>query len=129
VEASSDSRSNPGPDSLALLEEALGLFQRCLSLQEFQYTEFQAQAEAPTDDASMDDADVPSAEEGGASLSSDEPQDDRWATIIEPITNETLLDTILAQVETLTLLCNLIPASSEPTLLTFITEHSSNLLS
>jgi hypothetical protein len=129
VEATTDSRSNPGPDSLALLEEALGLFQRCLALQEYQYTESQAQAEVPTDDASMDDARLSDTEDGGASLTSDEPQDERWATIVEPITNNTLLDTILAQIETLTLLCNLIPASSEPTLLTFITEYSSNLLS
>jgi hypothetical protein len=105
------------------------LFQRCLALQEYQYTESQAQAEVPTDDASMDDARLSDTEDGGASLTSDEPQDERWATIVEPITNNTLLDTILAQIETLTLLCNLIPASSEPTLLTFITEYSSNLLS
>jgi hypothetical protein len=106
------------------LEEALGLFQRCLALQEYQYTESQAQAAAMPGDA-----DVPDPEDGGASLTSNEPQDDRWATIVEPITNNTLLDTVLAQVETLTLLCNLIPASSEPTLLTFITEYSANLLS
>jgi hypothetical protein len=77
----------------------------------------------------MDDSDLLDAEDGGVSLASDEPQDDRWATIVEPITNSTLLDTLLAQVETLTLLCNLIPASSEPTLLTFISEYSSKLLS
>jgi hypothetical protein len=111
------------------LEEALGLFQRCLALQEYLYTESQAQVAAMPDDASMGDADVPDTEDGGASLTPNEPQDDRWATIVEPITNNTLLDTVLAQVETLTLLCNLIPASSEPTLLTFITEYSANLLS
>jgi hypothetical protein len=129
VEATTDSGSNPGPDSLSLLEEALGLFQRCLAVQEYHYTESQAQAAAIPEDASMDDVDVPDTEDGGASLASDEPQDDRWATIVEPVTNSTLLDTVLAQLETLILLCNLTPASSEPTLLTFITEYSSNLLS
>lgn len=105
------------------------MFQRCLALQEYQYTESQAQAAAAaaSQDASMDDSEIPDTETGGASLASDEPQDDRWATIVEPITNNTLLDTLLAQVETLTLLCNLIPVSSEPTLLTFINEYSTNL--
>lgn len=77
----------------------------------------------------MNDDSPPDAEDDGASLAPDEPQDDRWATIVEPITNGTLLDTILAQIETLTLLCNLGFAPSEPTLLTFITEYSANLLS
>lgn len=111
------------------MEEALGLFQRCLALQEYQHTESQAQEAAISEDAPMDDAELPDVEDGGVSLVSDEPQDDRWATIVEPITNSTLLDTLLAQVETLTLLCNLTPASSEPTLLTFISEYSSKLLS
>lgn len=106
------------------------MFQRCLALQEYQYTESQAQAEAAPNDISMNDSDSPDNEDGGVSLSSDaESQDERWATILEPITNSTLLDTLLAQVETLTLLCNLIPTSSEPTPLTFITEYSSSLLS
>lgn len=77
----------------------------------------------------MDDAGLPNTEDSDTSLGSDGPQDDRWATIVEPVTNNTLLDTVLAQVETLTLLCNLTPLSSEPTLLTFIAEYSSNLLS
>jgi hypothetical protein len=129
VEATTEPRSNHSPDVLSLLEEALGLFQRCLALQEYQYTESQSQAAAMSNDASMDDSDLPDAEDGSVSLTSEEPQDDRWATILEPITNSTLLDTLLAQVETLTLVCNLIPASSEPNLLSFITEYSSNLLS
>jgi hypothetical protein len=129
VEATTDPRSNHSPDALSLLEEALGLFQRCLALQEYQHTESQSQSAAISNDASMDDFDLPDAEDGGVSLTSEEPQDDRWATILEPVTKNTLLDTLLAQVETLTLLCNLIPASSEPNLLSFIAEYSSNLLS
>lgn len=107
------------------------LFQRCLALQEYQYTESQTQDGTMSDDPSMETSDLPDSEEGGVSLTSDEepPQDDRWATIVEPVTNNTLVDTVLAQLETLTLLCNLIPSSSDPTPLTFITEYSSNLLS
>ena len=129
VEATTDSALNPALNFLSLLEEALGLFQRCLAIQEYQYTESQAQAAAIPDDAYMDDVDPPDMEDGGSSLPSDEPQDSSWATIVEPVTNSTLLDTVLAQLETLTLLCNLTPVSSEPTLLTFITEYSLSLLS
>jgi hypothetical protein len=58
-------------------------------------------------------------EDGGVSItqyesstSSEPPQDDRWATIVEPITNDTLLDTGLAQLQTLTTLCGLINADA-----------------
>ena len=109
-------------DLLPALEEALELFQRCLAVQEYQYTEFNAQAEALSE---------PDPDDGGATLSeapsatsSEPPQDDRWASIVEPVTNDTLLDTLIAQLETLTLLCNALPTFSQPTPLTFIDEYS-----
>jgi hypothetical protein len=56
-----------------------------------------------------------------------EPAEERWATIVEPVTNDTLLDTVLAQLETLTLLCELITAD-EGRGLAWIEEYSTGLL-
>ncbi|KAK6605391.1 hypothetical protein H4I95_05197 [Botrytis cinerea] len=106
AEVTSETRNVGNDNNLALLEEAIELFQRCLTLQEYQYTESQTQAEsAPISD------DDPDMEEGGVSLSnpnSEPPQDDRWASIVEPVTLETLLDTVVAQLQTLAILCGLV---------------------
>ncbi|KAG0646803.1 hypothetical protein D0Z07_6460 [Hyphodiscus hymeniophilus] len=127
VEAISDSRGI-SIDPLPLLEESLELFQRCLTLQEFQHTESLTQEESLSQE--FPDSDN---ENGGVSIqdatstSSEPPQDDRWATVLEPITNDTLLDTLLAQLETLTTLCGLINADSGRGL-AWIEEYASSLL-
>jgi hypothetical protein len=73
-----------------------------------------------------EDADL---EDGSASLSSTPPsnaiQEEQWASLIEPITAETILDTIIAQLEVLTLIC---PLVIDPSLLTFVDQYSSPLL-
>ena len=112
-------------DGLSLLEEAIELFQRCLALQEYQYTESRAQSEVMQDTDQTSDPD-----EGGASLSessSQPPQDDRWATIVEPVTSDTLLDTLLAQLQTLTTLCGLINVEAGRGL-AWIEEYSTPLI-
>jgi hypothetical protein len=117
-------------DPLPLLEEALELFQRCLTLQEYHHTENLAQEEAMRDEPSSELSEIPDSEDGGASLSSpsSEPQgEERWATIIEPVTNSTLLDTLLAQLETLTFLASQIPPGNSRSL-SWIEEYSTNLL-
>lgn len=107
AEVTSETRNVGNDNNLALLEEAIELFERCLTLQEYQYTESQAQAEfLPTVDS-----DDPDTEEGGAPLSvpdTQPTQEDRWATIVEPVTLDTLLDTLIAQLQTLTVLCGLV---------------------
>lgn len=93
---------------MTLLQEATDLFRKCLLLQESQYYESQAQAAMPPQEPPDD---FPEPEEGGVSLSgpeSEAPQDERWATIIEPVTSDTLLDTLLSQLQTLTTLCGLV---------------------
>lgn len=62
-----------------------------------------------------------------SSTSSEPPQDDRWATILEPVTNDTLLDTLLAQLETLTALCGLINTDAGKGL-AWVEEYASSLL-
>jgi hypothetical protein len=61
------------------------------------------------------------------STSSTPPQDDRWATIIEPVTNSTLLDTLIAQLTTLTTLSALLPVPSAPAL-SFISTYAQPIL-
>jgi hypothetical protein len=55
--------------------------------------------------------DAEDTEDGGVSISDTltPPQDDRWATIVEPVTNDTILDTLLIQLETLTTLVKALP--------------------
>ncbi|KAI4141020.1 MAG: hypothetical protein LQ341_003635 [Variospora aurantia] len=99
-------------DPLHLYQEALEFFQSCLSLQEYQLTQAEAEANASARgsmDVAQRDAGVG---EGNSSVpnrqaSSDE---DHWATIVEPVTRNTLLDSLLAQVETLTSVCGLLSA-------------------
>jgi hypothetical protein len=113
--------SNNG-DPLPLLEEALQLFQRCLTLQEHQQTESTIQQQGAMSEDPPSDP-----EEGGGSLSQPAPaQDDRWATIVEPVTNDTLVDTILAQLECLTTLASLMPPDLEKVV--WVEEYSDPLL-
>jgi hypothetical protein len=156
-------------ESLSLLEEAIELFQRCLTLQEYQFAESQAREEgaaaaepqpletiqSPDPTSTISPTPAPSSygplssstsgssstrttaqtapEQPSTSTSQEQEgqEEERWATILEPITNDTLLDTCLAQLETLTLLCTLLsspPRSQDSRPLTWIEEYSSSLL-
>lgn len=118
--------------ALPLVEEALALFQQCLELQEKQARESASQQQAmeamiadsnsitiPTTESSATTKsdDDSGSENGGVALSgpssatsmdvdnNKSAEDDRWATIVEPVTNEVLLETVLAQLEALAQLC------------------------
>jgi hypothetical protein len=116
--------SPSGPAPLHLIEEALRLFQKCLEVQEKQAKDSAAQSQEAQSmfDTEHNSGDVSDTEEGGVAITEDtsmdidggEPaQDERWASIIEPVTNSVLLDTILAQLETLTTMCGLIVGVDE----------------
>lgn len=98
-------------DPLRLFQEALEFFQRCLSLQEYQLTQAEAEVDAPADASINTGERTAGANEekpAGPNQSIGELlDDDHWATIVEPVTPDTLLDTLLAQVETLTSVCGL----------------------
>jgi hypothetical protein len=53
--------------------------------------------------------------------------EEQWASIVEPVTNNTLLDTLLAQLETLTLLLKNIPDNSN-SLLVSISSYAASIL-
>jgi hypothetical protein len=80
----------------------------------------------PTD---MDMSDPDMEEEGGASLTSDAsvPIEEQWASVVEPVTSETLLDTVVAQLGVLTLVCGAVTDGGKR-LLNFIEEYSSPLI-
>jgi hypothetical protein len=138
VEALQESDKGSPVDPLPLLEESLELFQQCLTLQELQYQEYQELQQRVAASSTPDNQDY-DPEEGGVSLASTSsmdidselstpstdrtipmdipsspPQldDDRWATIVEPVTNSSLLDTLIAQLQALATLCTLLPVPS-----------------
>ncbi|PMD34398.1 hypothetical protein L207DRAFT_534731 [Hyaloscypha variabilis F] len=132
VEALQDASN--ATDPLPFLEESLELFQKCLDYQELQHREFQEQSAAAfaAQETDMDDGGVsltagssmdvdsgPATPSTNRDIPLDTPssppaqlEDDRWATIVEPVTDSSLLDTILAQLRTLSLLCTLLPVPS-----------------
>lgn len=90
---------------MKLLQEALELFQRCLAVQEFQFTQAREPlALSETQPPAIDESDHPHVASASAS---DTSQDEVWASIVEPVTQDTLLDTIIAQLETMIAVCSL----------------------
>ena len=91
-------------EALRLFQEALEFFQRCLNVQECKFTQAQENAaQEATFPSDADNTDVaPSS--GNESIASEE---EVWAAVEEPITTDTLLDTTVAQLDTLTEICSL----------------------
>ncbi|RYP24495.1 hypothetical protein DL765_000515 [Monosporascus sp. GIB2] len=99
--------------ALQLLEEAIGLQSKCLDIQEAQYSESlelerraeeEARQEMPGEvaDATRDD---PEAATSGS--------DEQWATVVEPVTQDTLIDTALAQLSALTTFSDVLISNPE----------------
>ncbi|OBT40975.1 hypothetical protein VE00_09492 [Pseudogymnoascus sp. WSF 3629] len=129
AEALDDVGSDAG-SLVPLLEEAVELFQRCLTLQEFRFSESEALRDSMNADASADAPGSPIDSDGGAPLTpaaataSPQQSEEQWASIVEPTTPDTLLDTILALLETLTVLATKL----NPRGLAALEEYTSTLL-
>ena len=108
-------------EALRLLHEALELFQRCLGIQEFQFTD---QATSAAGESTENDDEFTRTVDGNTSESSEE---ERWASIVEPVTNNTLVDTVLAGLETLTAVCTLVTFQGGNDL-SWVDEYYRNLL-
>ncbi|PLB33399.1 uncharacterized protein BDW47DRAFT_129994 [Aspergillus candidus] len=132
AEAITDTK-HPSGDRLSqaanFLQEAVELFQRCLLLQEMRYTEMQEHIKQ----IQSGEMDVPeqqsqsNVEPAGEDKPSEEPEQEQWAAIVEPITKDTLVDTAVAQLDTLTALCNLL--TFDPGVgLAWVEEYSSDSL-
>ena len=129
-------RDLPDNQGLPLLEEALELQNRCLSIQEYEFTasqEQQAAAIANAAESELEGQNPATAEEEGGFLQHEAPdaEEERWASIVEPVTQDTLIDTIEAQLATLTTLCGILSTvqESKPTVnLAWVEEYSTELL-
>lgn len=102
-----------------MFREALELFQRCLQVQELRFTQAEEQASQAAATAGENQGEDVSMSPGSTS---DGSADGEWATVVEPVTNDTLLDTVIAQLETLTAVCSLM-GSQATTGLNWIEEH------
>ncbi|KAI9771896.1 MAG: hypothetical protein M1840_001666 [Geoglossum simile] len=121
-----DATPDTKDEAMRLLEEAIELFQRCLSLQEYQFSESQMQMEGLIG-AAEDQGTLMGDGTSTTAASLEASKDDRWAAIVEPVTQETLLDTSLAQLDTLTSLCGL-AISGAGSGLAWIEEYSTSLI-
>lgn len=95
--------------TLDCLTRALECQQKCVDVQERRLRESQTQIGGWAAEEDYED------EEAGVRLDSevDAPVDhsavqSQWVSIVEPVTTETILDTLLAQLNTLTVICNII---------------------
>lgn len=103
---------------MKLLQESLEFSQRCLNVQEYQLNqrqEYEAiedkEGQQQQQPAEPMDVEVSRATKTPTS-SSDDGEEETWATVLEPVTPSSLLDTILAQIETLTVVCALESSSA-----------------
>ncbi|KAL4927796.1 uncharacterized protein BDV17DRAFT_117664 [Aspergillus undulatus] len=94
------------------LQEAIELFQRCLVLQELKYTEMQEhirQMESgEVQQPGPEQAPPQEMEEDANAGELKESEQEQWAAVVEPVTKDTLVDTVIAQLEALATLCNLL---------------------
>ncbi|KAJ5145739.1 Tetratricopeptide-like helical [Penicillium bovifimosum] len=112
------------------LQEAIELFQRCLMIQEMKYTEQQEEIEQmESGDVPQEPEVVPQAESAGQTqVESAGEEQEQWAMIVEPVTKNTLVDTAVAQLETLTTLCNLLTSNPTAGGVGWVQEYSSELV-
>ncbi|KAF2476591.1 uncharacterized protein BDR25DRAFT_277843 [Lindgomyces ingoldianus] len=101
--------------AITLLEEAINVFAKCLASQQHEYEEIQIEiARAQASQEPQDSLDTPghivdetTKQESMemSSTSSDGPGE--WATVVEPVTPEAILETCIAYLETLSILIGL----------------------
>lgn len=108
-------------EALHLFQEALEIFQRCLGIQEFHLTEQVTVAGENSTEADGENIDMVSAN------TSETSEDERWATVVEPVTKDVLVDTALAQLETLAAVCTL-EGSQGRNDLAWVDEYYRNIL-
>ncbi|KAJ5322492.1 Tetratricopeptide-like helical [Penicillium brevicompactum] len=111
------------------LQEAVELFQRCLIVQEMKYTQMQEEIEE------MNSGNVPLAAPEAETVPQPEPpktasdeEQEQWAMIVEPVTKNTLVETAIAQLETLTTLCSVLTSNPLVGGVGWVQEYSSELV-
>ncbi|KAI1098480.1 hypothetical protein F4804DRAFT_346311 [Jackrogersella minutella] len=100
-------------EALKVLREALDLQSKCLDVQERRYQEFLDQERATDDQEDVNGQNTAAINLGDDSTVGDTEGDGEWFNVVEPVTRDTLLDTLLAQLGTLTTLCSILSSSPE----------------
>lgn len=118
AERLSTTRNEAIGEALELLDEALELQSKCLRIQESKFEESERRGHAIETSDPEDTTSSNVSTENANDLDAAEAQ---WFSVEEPTTLETLIDTALAQLATLTTLCSIISstmaAQSTPSLL------------
>lgn len=116
--------------ALKILQEALDLQSKCLSVQKHKYQEFLEQERVANEQEEAGD------DQHMADTKDDTPQEDareeeEWFNVVEPVTHDTLIDTIVAQLGTLTTFCSILsssPKAAPANSLSWVEELSGSLL-
>ena len=88
---------------MRLYQESLKLFQRCLNVQEFKLTD----QETSRQDTQLPPDGYSAIPDSSSSAASNASEEEVWASVEEPVTKEALLDTTVAQLDTLTAIVTL----------------------
>jgi hypothetical protein len=123
----------PDTDALKLLEEAFELQTKCYSIQEMKYEESVEQERLANEQvAEMEpEVEAASSEQKSEQATTDADEEDQWFAVVEPVTHDTLIDTLVAQLNTLTTFCGIlsgVPESAPPSTLPMIEEYSTKLV-
>lgn len=109
AEMMATNEEEPGDaEAMKMLREALELQGRCLGIQEQKYEEFLAQERAADEQGGAENTNPPDA---AYTRDATEDADEEWFNVIEPVTRDTLIDTVLAQLGTLTTFCSILSSS------------------
>lgn len=100
-----DGRSTQSQQPAQLVQEAIGLFQRCLGVQELLYNQTQAQMSMPFEDI-PESALVTEVQGSERDETGSRDVQEQWASILEPVTKATLVETALGLLDALTTLCS-----------------------
>lgn len=126
----------PDQDAVQPLEEALELQNRCLAIQELKLEESIRQQNEATAQTDADDFHAAPSEGSDDriddSVAAPAPNtEEQWFSIVEPVTKQTLIETVLAELGTLTTLCSILSStttSAPVPSLAWIEEFSSKLI-
>ena len=118
-----------------MLQEALEVFQRCLSLQEYQFTQNKSFSIVTASSTGISEAVVDPSHRDGIKVAEEE----LWASVEVPVTEDSLIDTMIAQLGTLYVLSRVVVIKFSPPLvandrlvchiasINFLTAHLSRL--
>ncbi|KAI1408391.1 hypothetical protein F5Y13DRAFT_111809 [Hypoxylon sp. FL1857] len=98
-------------EAVKVLREALELQSKCLNVQERKYQEFLEQERIASEQENAGDDVTADADIRDGSESGSVEEDGEWFNVVEPVTRDTLVDTVLAQLGTLTTLCSIMSSS------------------